>query len=68
MLACRVTEGLGSRAVVSVAAGLCFTVAVTSDGTVWQTGETGAGGKGASWEGCLVPTQVSLHISVSTGN
>lgn len=49
---------LADKAVVSIAAGLCFTVVVTADGLVWQMGETGAAGKGVPWEGCLVPTQV----------
>lgn len=43
---------------VSLAVGLNFTVVVTSDGRVWQMGETGAPGKGAAWEGALTPTLV----------
>ena len=50
---------------VSIAAGLGFTVAVTSNGCVWQMGETGASGKGAAWEGSLVPIQVNA-ISADT--
>ena len=42
-----------------IAVGLAFTVAVTADGTAWQMGETGASGKGAPWEGALVPAKVT---------
>ena len=53
--------GLDGLAVVSLAVGLNFTVAVTSDGRVWQMGETGAPGKGTAWEGATTPTVVVRH-------
>lgn len=62
---CRVSGKLEARAVISIAAGLGFTVAVTSDGKVWQMGETGATGKSPPWEGSLLPTQVSMLKPVS---
>ena len=51
--------GLEGRAVTCLAVGLAFTVAVAADGTAWQMGETGVSGKGAPWEGALVPAKVT---------
>ncbi|KAK9794046.1 hypothetical protein WJX73_005382 [Symbiochloris irregularis] len=56
----RVDDRLKGLSVKQVAAGLNLTVALTSDGSVWQMGKTGAQCKGPSppWEGCNTPNQV----------
>lgn len=58
-------QGLAVR---QVECGLNLTVALTTDGRIWQMGETGApGNKHTPWEGAKEPQQVAtLGIFIST--
>lgn len=51
-------EGVRVR---QVAAGLNLTVALTTDGRVYQMGDMGLQAK-APWEGCSLPTQVCVAL------
>ena len=53
----RVGGDLATASVRQVAAGSCFTLAVTTEGKVYQMGETSAAGR-CKWEGAKVPELV----------
>lgn len=57
-LAFRVLGELEHLRVRQVAAGLNLTLALTTDGKVYQMGETGVASK-CRWDGCNVPEQVT---------
>ena len=62
----RVGGGEMPPVVRQVAVGASFTVALTTDGKVYQMGETGASGR-AKWEGAKAPELVrlfSLHQTI----
>ncbi len=54
---CRVTGPWSTGSIQQVKAGLNLTVVLSSEGKVYQMGETGAGGR-AKWEGCHYPELV----------
>ncbi|CAL8464600.1 g4135 [Coccomyxa elongata] len=61
LLPTRVEGSLQGLAVRQVECGLNLTVALTTDGRIWQMGETGApGNKHTPWEGAKEPQQVSI--------
>ncbi|BDA49523.1 probable E3 ubiquitin-protein ligase HERC2 at N-terminal half [Coccomyxa sp. Obi] len=61
LLPTRVEGALQGLAVRQVDCGLNLTVALTTDGRIWQMGETGSpGNKHTPWEGAREPQQVSI--------
>ena len=68
-VAFRVEGALQGLAVRQVECGLNLTVALTTDGRIWQMGETGAPGtKHTPWEGAREPQQVGYASAAFVGN